>query len=158
MAMKGVAAVSFTIAQNALGVLQLARETVESWRAPAFETAGSAAVGEDAIVLLHGFAGTPRMLSPLRTYLRRELERPTIDIALGIGFGDIRDSAIRVHEEMARAGVRRCDVIGYSLGGLVAAYLAKCLDQGHCIRRVVTLGTPHHGVTFLNQWRWILAR
>ena len=98
------------------------------------------------------------MLSPLRNYLRHELERPTLDLALGVGLGDVRDTAILVHEAMAQHGLRRCDVIGYSLGGLVAAYLAKCLDQGRCIRRVVTLGTPHNGVDFLNQRRWLLAR
>jgi len=43
-------------------------------------------------------------------------------------------------------------------GGLVAAYLLKCLDQGRCIRRVVTLGTPYQGVPFLNAWWWQLAR
>jgi len=149
--------VSFSLAQNALGAFQLARETVESWRAPN-QVSVSPCVGEEAIVLLHGFAGTPRMLSPLRTYLRNELDRPTLDLALGIGLGDIRDTAIRVHEAMVQSGVRHCDVIGYSLGGLVAAYLTKCLDQGHCIRRIVTLGTPHRGVSFLNQKRWTLAR
>ena len=149
---------AFSITQNALGAFQLARETVESWRAPNQVASMSSCAGDNAIVLLHGFAGTPRMLSPLRKYLRQELERPTLDLALGVGFGDIRDTAIRVHEAMVESGVRRCDVIGYSLGGLVATYLAKCLDQGRCIRRVVTLGTPHQGVTFLNQWRWLLAR
>lgn len=149
---------AFSIAQNALGALQLARETVESWCAPNQTSVGSCTGGDGAIVLLHGFAGTPRMLSPLRSYLRNELERPTLDLALGIGFGDIRDTAIRVHEAMVTNGVRHCDVIGYSLGGLIAAYLAKCLDQGQCIRRIVTLGTPHRGVTFLNQRRWLLAR
>jgi esterase/lipase len=91
---------------------------VESWRAPN-QVSVSPCVGEEAIVLLHGFAGTPRMLSPLRTYLRNELDRPTLDLALGIGLGDIRDTAIRVHEAMVQSGVRHCDVIGYSLGGLV---------------------------------------
>jgi pimeloyl-ACP methyl ester carboxylesterase len=150
--------VSFAIAQNALGVLQLARETVESWRAPVRESELVSCGNEDAILLLHGFAGSPRMLSPLRNYLQHELARPALGLALGIGFGDIRDTAIRVHEAMEQRGVRRCDVIGYSLGGLVAAYLAKCLDQGRCIRRVVTLGTPHRGATFLTDWRWLPAR
>jgi Uncharacterised protein family (UPF0227) len=149
-----------TMAVNARGVIQLARETVESWRAPDrnVNAATALAGGEDTIVLLHGFAGTPRMMAPMRSFLRRELARPTIDLALGVGFGDIRDMAIRVHADIARQGMRRCDVIGYSLGGLVAVYLAKCLDQGRCIRRVVTLGTPHNGVKFLTQWRWLLAR
>ena len=148
-----------SIAQNALGALQLARETVESWRAPSqVSIDGQSCAGKQAIVLLHGFAGSPRMLSPLRKYLRHELDRPTLDLALGIGLGDIRDTAIRVHDAMIESGVRRCDVIGYSLGGLVATYLAKCLDQGRCVRRVVTLGTPHRGMAFLNQWRWTLVR
>src|SRR5436189_6014321 len=108
-----------TVADNARGVLQLARETVESWRAPDRNAVRAVPSGEDSIVLLHGFAGTPRMLAPMRNYLRRELARPTLDLALGVGFGDIRDMAIRVHADMARQGVRRCDVIGYSLGGLV---------------------------------------
>jgi len=150
--------VSFAIAQNALGVLQLARETVESWRAPVRGSVTGPLHGEDAILLLHGFAGSPRMLAPLRNYLQYELERPTLGLALGIGFGDIRDAAIRVHEAMEQHGVHRCDVIGYSLGGLVAAYLLKCLDQGRSIRRVVTLGTPHCGAAFLARWPWLLAR
>jgi pimeloyl-ACP methyl ester carboxylesterase len=66
--------------------------------------------------------------------------------------------AIRVHRELEQQEVRQCDVIGYSMGGLVAAYLAKCLDQGRRIRRVITIATPHHGVPFLTDWRGLLAR
>jgi pimeloyl-ACP methyl ester carboxylesterase len=54
-----------------------------------------------------------------------------------------------VHEEIERLAARSpfdyVDVVGHSLGGLVAAYLLKCLDRGRRIRRVVTLGTPHRG-------------
>jgi pimeloyl-ACP methyl ester carboxylesterase len=150
--------VAFSLTVNARGVLQLALETMQSWRASGSDTAWNARSDKDAILLLHGLGGTPRMLQPLEIYLRRELERPTLDLALGIGLGDIRDLAIQVHRELAHRGVRNCDVIGYSMGGLVAAYLAKCLDQGRCIRRVITLGTPHRGVPFLTDWRGLLAR
>src|SRR5258706_12666032 len=146
----------FSMAENARGVLQLARESVANWREPSRERPWRA--GEDSILLLHGLAGTPRMLAPMRNYLRSELERPTVDLALGVGFGDIRDMAIRVHHDLAEHGIRHCDVIGYSMGGLVAAYLAKCLDQGRCIRRVVTLGTPYRGVPCLAEWWWTLVR
>src|SRR5262249_32496347 len=105
-----------------------------------------------------GLGGTPRMLRQMRSYLRRELDRPAFDFALGVGLGDIRDLAIRVHEELCQQRVRDCDVIGYSMGGLVAAYLVKCLDHGRVIGRVVTLGTPHRGVPFLTAWRGFLAR
>ncbi|HKA16037.1 MAG TPA: hypothetical protein VKH41_13530 [Myxococcota bacterium] len=128
---------------------------MRSWRSEAAWEVGS---DQQPILLLHGLAGTPRMLRPIRNYLERELERPTLDIALGFGLGDIRDLAIRVHGQLSEQGVRRCDVIGYSMGGLVAAYLLKCLDHGRCIGRVVTLGTPHRGVPFLSDWRGLLAR
>ena len=55
------------------------------------------------------------MLQPLRNYLRRELERPALDLALGVGFGDIRDTAMRVRRELVDQGVRRCDIVGYSM-------------------------------------------
>jgi pimeloyl-ACP methyl ester carboxylesterase len=143
---------------NARGALQLARETVENWRAASSEVVWRRCGEDDAVLLLHGLASTPRMLHPLRNYLRRELARPAVDLALGVGFGDIRDTAMRVHRELAEQGMRRCDVVGYSMGGLVAAYLLKCLDQGRCIGRVVTIGTPHRGVPFLSDWRWQFAR
>jgi triacylglycerol lipase len=37
------------------------------------------------------------------------------------------------------------DVVGHSLGGLVATYLLKAIDRGKRVRRVVTLGAPHRG-------------
>ncbi len=145
-------------AENARGVIQLARDSVSSWRGPSRPLDWHVDAGGDAILLLHGLAGSPRMLAPMRNYLHRELERPALDIALGVGLGDIRDMAIRVHDQLAQRDIRHCDVIGYSMGGLVAAYLAKCLDQGRCIRRVVTLGTPFRGVPCLTDWRGLLAR
>lgn len=127
---------------------------VESWRAES-ESLAPRRAGEGAspILLLHGFGGTPRMLRPLARYLRRELERPSFEPALGVGLGDIRDVADRVYRELVERGVGRCDVVAYSMGGLVATYLAKCLDQGRRIRRVVTLGTPHRGVPLVSDWR-----
>lgn len=141
---------------NARGALQLAREAVDGWRAASNEVVWRRCSGHDSILLLHGLAGTPRMLHPIRNYLRRELARPALDLALGVGFGDIRDTAMQIHSAIAEQGIRRCDVVGYSMGGLVAAYLLKCLDQGRCIRHVVTLGTPHRGVPCLSEWPWML--
>jgi hypothetical protein len=143
---------------NARGALQLARETVESWRSGSNEGVWRRCSDHDSVLLLHGLGGTPRMLHPMRNYLRRELTRPALDLALGVGFGDIRDMAMQIHRELMEKGIQRCDVVGYSMGGLVAAYLQKCLDHGRCIRHVVTLGAPHRGVPCLSEWPWLLAR
>jgi triacylglycerol esterase/lipase EstA (alpha/beta hydrolase family) len=105
------------------------------------------------IVLLHGFGTSSRVLAPLARRLCRELRRPVVRCALGgalpLHLGDVRRTARRVHAEIeqlaARSAFDHVDVVGHSLGGLVAAYLLKCLDRGRRIRRVVTLGTPHRG-------------
>ena len=105
------------------------------------------------IVLLHGFAASSRVLLPLERYLGRRLGRPVVRLHLGkrtpLHLGDIRASAHHVHaalERMAEApGFEYADVVGHSMGGLVATYLLKHLDRGRFIRRVVTLGTPHRG-------------
>jgi triacylglycerol lipase len=50
------------------------------------------------------------------------------------------------------------DVVGYSMGGLIAAYLLKFLDRGKRIRSVVTLGTPHRGSPAVLLARALLGR
>ena len=101
------------------------------------------------IVVLHCFAATSRVLLHLERHLRRELRRPVIRLDLGRGLCDIRDSARRTYESLERIAAAPdfefADLVAHSMGGLVAAYLLKCLDQGRRVRRVVTLGTPHRG-------------
>jgi len=121
----------------------------------AVEAEGTLA-GKDGIVLIHGLCGTPRTLRPLRRSLQRSFERPMLEIRLGLGLGDIRDMATRVDDLLVEREIRRCDVVAYSMGGLVAAHLLKCLDQGRRIRRVVTLGTPHQGIALASEG-WLRA-
>lgn len=65
---------------------------------------------------------------------------------------DVRRSAERaaalLELQAQRHGFERVDVVGHSLGGLVAAWWLKAIDRGQRIRRVVTLGTPHGGSPF----------
>jgi triacylglycerol lipase len=102
------------------------------------------------IVLLQGFGCTNRVMLPLGRRLRRALGRPVagLDPARPV-FEDIRSSAraakTLVETLAAKPGFEFVDVVGHSMGGLVAAYLLKHLDRGRRIRRVVTLGTPHRG-------------
>ncbi|MGH2897080.1 MAG: esterase/lipase family protein, partial [Solirubrobacteraceae bacterium] len=48
-------------------------------------------------------------------------------------------------ELSALPGFREADLVGHSMGGLVATYVLKRLDRARRIRRVITLGTPHRG-------------
>jgi pimeloyl-ACP methyl ester carboxylesterase len=96
-------------------------------------------------VLLHGFASTPRSLAFLARHVRVHLQRPVLRPDLGIAFADLVAAAARVETAIAASGAREVDVVGHSLGGLVASYLLKRVDCGRRVRRVITLGTPHAG-------------
>jgi pimeloyl-ACP methyl ester carboxylesterase len=103
------------------------------------------------VVLLHGFASTPRMLAFLARHVRVHLKRPVLRPPLGFGWGDVRCAAKRADVAIAAAGFDEVDVVGHSLGGLVATELLKNVDCGRRVRRVITLGTPHAGVP-LARW------
>jgi pimeloyl-ACP methyl ester carboxylesterase len=97
------------------------------------------------VLLLHGFASSPRTLAFLARHVRRNLRRPVLRPDLGLGFGDLRDAAERAYDAVVEAGAPEVDVVGHSLGGLVASYLLKRIDRGRRVRRVITLGAPHAG-------------
>ncbi len=105
------------------------------------------------ILLIPGFGASSRVLLPLERHLERQLGRPLVRVSLGsslpIRTADVRVSARRVHLELERlaadARFAYVDVVGHSLGGLVATYLLKRLDRGRRVRRVITLATPHRG-------------
>jgi pimeloyl-ACP methyl ester carboxylesterase len=69
---------------------------------------------------------------------------------LPLHLADVRRTARHVDHALERtlAGHGRLDVIGHSLGGLVATYWMKRIDRGRRIRRVITLGTPHRGTPY----------
>jgi pimeloyl-ACP methyl ester carboxylesterase len=117
---------------------------------------------ERPIVLLHGWGGFCSSLLPLELHLRRHLRRPVVRLDLGLGFGCIRVSAARAAEAIERVlgelGGRKVDVVGHSMGGLVAAYALKHLDGGRRIRSVVTLGTPHRGAPLARAAALLLGR
>jgi triacylglycerol lipase len=105
------------------------------------------------VVLLPGFCAPTRSLVALERRIERSLGRPALRFPLATGpllpIVDVRRSAARANELLGRLERERefpyVDVVGHSLGGLVAAYWLKRIDRGRRIRRVVTLGTPHAG-------------
>ncbi len=133
------------IARSARGVARALRRE----DAPPVPALGA----QPPILLIAGFGASSRVLLPLERHLERQLDRPVVRVSLGeslrIRMADVRASALRVQVELERlaacAPFPYVDVVGHSLGGLVATYLLKRLDGSRRVRRVVTLATPHRG-------------
>ncbi|MGW0584266.1 esterase/lipase family protein, partial [Streptomyces sp. NPDC002920] len=101
------------------------------------------------VVLLHGFIDNRSVFVLLRRNLAQHGRHRVESLNYSPLTCDIRTAAEllgrHIEEICARTGSSRVDVVGHSLGGLIARYYAQRLGGDLRIRTLVTLGTPHSG-------------
>lgn len=114
--------------------------------------------GPVACLLLHGFAGSPAEIRPLLDYLSTQGITVSAPVLPGHGTSpeDLRQTRSRhwvraAEAELAALQQRfgRVHVVGFSMGGLIALYLAA----HHQVASVTTLAAP----VKLSDWRQILV-
>jgi pimeloyl-ACP methyl ester carboxylesterase len=102
------------------------------------------------VLLVPGYGGGTAGVNVLAGRIRAA-EREALVVSLPENAtGDLRQQARaldRYVEEVLRRGVPSVDVVGYSAGGVVARLWVQEHDGARKVRRVVTLGSPHHGTT-----------
>jgi triacylglycerol lipase len=106
------------------------------------------------VLLLPGYGGSTASLERLAVKLHSATGRDVSVVrAVGNGTGDLTQQA-RALETTVRgllaAGAPSVDVVGYSAGGVVARIWADRFGGAGQARRVVTLGSPHHGTEVAN--------
>ncbi len=103
------------------------------------------------VLLVPGYGGNVNSLQPLAAALRSAGRTAVIVEPVGDGTGDLRKQAEHLAEvaEQVRddAGAASVDVIGYSAGGVVARLWVRHDGGAEVARRVLTLGSPHHGTS-----------
>ena len=105
------------------------------------------------VVLLHGFVDNRSVF----VMLRRTLSRHGRDSVESLNYSpltcDLRAAAEllsrRVAELLDRTGHTEVDLVGHSLGGLIARYYVQRLGGDAKVRTLVMLGTPHSGTAFV---------
>ncbi|POX57897.1 lipase [Streptomyces sp. Ru62] len=101
------------------------------------------------VVLLHGFIDNRSVFVLLRRTLAQHGRHRVESLNYSPLTCDIRIAAEllgrHIEEICERTGSARVDIVGHSLGGLIARYYTQCLGGDLRVRTLVTLGTPHSG-------------
>ncbi|MFF9857890.1 esterase/lipase family protein [Streptomyces tendae] len=101
------------------------------------------------VVLLHGFIDNRSVFLLLRRSLVQHGRHEIESLNYSPLTCDIRTAAEllgrHIEEICERTGSEQVDVVGHSLGGLIARYYVQRLGGDLRVRTLVTLGTPHAG-------------
>jgi triacylglycerol esterase/lipase EstA (alpha/beta hydrolase family) len=131
------------VAVAALAVVLVTRAT-----APAAEPVSQEEPGP--VLLVPGYGGSTASLQAMADRLTAAGRDTTVVGLPGTGTGDLAAAAAAlgaaVDAALERTGAESVDVVGYSAGGVVAR-LWVAAGGADVARRVVTLGSPHHGTT-----------
>ena len=101
------------------------------------------------VLIVPGYGGSQASVQPLAAKLRDDGRDVTVVALAGGAQGDMGEQAdtvgVAVDAALARTGATTVDLVGYSAGGVVARLWVTENGGSDRVRRLVTLGSPHHG-------------
>jgi len=129
----------------------IAQERRSPGALPARDTAQLPAEAAPPVVLLHGFIDNRSVFLLLRRSLAQNGRHQVESLNYSPLTCDIRTAAEllgrHIEDICERTGSSRVDIVGHSLGGLIARYYVQRLGGDLRVRMLVTLGTPHSGTS-----------
>lgn len=134
---------------GALLAAALVATVVVVWRGAAGSVTPVAQDQPGPVLLIPGYGGSTEALEVLAGELRASGRDATVLRLAGDGTGDLREQAdvlaAAAGAVIERTGAPSVDIVGYSAGGVVARLWVRDYGGAGLARRVVTLGSPHHG-------------
>jgi triacylglycerol esterase/lipase EstA (alpha/beta hydrolase family) len=101
------------------------------------------------VVVVPGYGGGTELLDGLLRAVKDRGREAVLVPPVDGNTGDLDRQAARlavaVEEVLDRTGARSVDVVGYSAGGVVARLWVRDHGGDDQARRVLTVGSPHHG-------------
>lgn len=107
------------------------------------------------VVIVHGIFRDHRLMGRLReTFTRAGRRVLTPDLTPNDGSAGINELALQLGEYLERnlAPGERCDLVGHSMGAMVARSYVQRHGGRARVRKLATLAAPHHGT--LVAWLW----
>jgi pimeloyl-ACP methyl ester carboxylesterase len=104
--------------------------------------------GPRPIIVLHGYAMNRANFLPLATRLAAAGLGPVLGFeywTLGKTASAARRLATYVDEVRAATGAAQVDLIGHSMGGVVARYYVQLGGGDGVVKNLITIGSPHAG-------------
>ncbi|UJR80276.1 esterase/lipase family protein [Sandaracinus amylolyticus] len=101
--------------------------------------------GERVVVFVHGFMAAGPVFDPMRAFVEQRAPVGTVDITYGPleRFDRAVDRLASIVDRVAEG--RRVDIVGHSLGGIVARWYLQERGGAAHVDRLVTLASPHAG-------------
>lgn len=109
--------------------------------------------GANPVVLIPGYLDLEVYFFRIKRRLHAQgLETTYLDLFPNMS--NIKEAAgklaARVAEVRSRTGAAKVDIVGHSMGGLIARYYIQELGGLGTVDRLVTIATPHHGTIVAN--------
>lgn len=99
------------------------------------------------IVVVPGYGGDARSVRTLLGALGITGRSVHVVVGADSGRGPVAESATLLDRAIRDLGTDEVDLIGYSAGGVVVRYWSAQEDRSADPRRIVTIGSPHHGTS-----------
>lgn len=113
-----------------------------------FRLPGAKVRGPRPVIVLHGYGMNRANFFPLAYRLARAGIGPIVGFeywTLGRIAAAARQLGWFVDHVRAETGAATVDIIGHSMGGVVARYYVTLAGGDDAVRHLITLGSPHHG-------------
>jgi pimeloyl-ACP methyl ester carboxylesterase len=114
------------------------------------------------VILVHGFLASPNLLLPMKHRLQKRGHTVYLANLSPLCIQDVRRLARELSETVERVcfveDVAQVDMVGVSLGGLIALYYQQAIAEQPRLRQLVAVGTPFLGTEFPRPFLPLLGR
>lgn len=99
-----------------------------------------------SVVLIHGIDDTAHCLRFLSQFLRAQgFETYEFEYSPSNGSFPLEDLAEQLESYIQKKGLIRFDVVGFSMGGIIARYYIQKMEGYKYVQQLITLSSPHYG-------------